>query len=586
MRERLLTQHFVRRFLENDLVSPDADRHEVLSLVGAGLLSSTMFITIGLALKFMFMPLQSPGRTAILAVDDRLLFLACAMIVMALVAVTAWDGLSLDPRDSSILGPLPIAHHAIVRAKLSAVALYAAGFALATTVMPALLHPPLMVGRLSIGLAAGLLLIVIQFVVSLAAGLFGFAAILAVRETLRACSGRHFIRLSAIAQALLIVMLATSFLLVPAIVGNAARTVAAPGRLVTLLPPFWFLGAQETLGGGFVDRLPRRDLPRWLGQQEERATSDYRAAVPAFQTLAVQALVAFAGTLGLALSAYTWNSRRLPFPPIATRADRYAGPGVLARLVMRTLARAPAARAGFFFTVQCLLRSAPHRLVLAACTAVCLALATATFEVALEGQLDPRAPKTSGFVTQTLVLGILLAGLGHVMRIPGDLRANRLFHLAWLGQKDRYVDGVNRAAAAILIVPALLALFPTHLLLFGLRMASAHLLTGLLLGLVVLEALAAGRRSLPFASSYSPPADLNTRGPVIGIGALFASSIFGSLERSALAGPRSALSLWLALAALFLMLRYRRGRRERGVTPDAPDFYPSEMARLDLTGAS
>ena len=50
MRERLLTQHFVRRFLENDLVSPDADRHEVLSLVGAGLLSSTMFITIGLAL--------------------------------------------------------------------------------------------------------------------------------------------------------------------------------------------------------------------------------------------------------------------------------------------------------------------------------------------------------------------------------------------------------------------------------------------------------------------------------------------------------------------------------------------------------
>jgi hypothetical protein len=62
--------------------------------------------------------------------------------------------------------------------------------------------------------------------------------------------------------------------------------------------------------------------------------------------------------------------------------------------------------------------------------------------------------------------------------------------------------------------------------------------------------------------------------------------MFGSLERSALAGPRSALSLWLALAALFLVLRYRRGRQERGVPPDAPDFYPSEMARLDLTSAS
>ena len=148
MRERLLTRHFVQRFLENDLVSPDSDRHAVLSLVGAGLLSSTMFITIALSLKFMFMPLQSPGRTAILAVDDRLLFLACAMIIMALVAVTSWDALSLDPRDSSILGPLPIAHGVIVRAKLRAVALFAAGFALATTAMPALVHPALMVGRL------------------------------------------------------------------------------------------------------------------------------------------------------------------------------------------------------------------------------------------------------------------------------------------------------------------------------------------------------------------------------------------------------------------------------------------------------
>lgn len=185
MRERLLTRHFVQRFLENDLVSPDADRHGVLSLVFGGLLSCTMFITIVVALKFVFMPLQSPGRTAILGVDDRLLFMACTMILMALVAVTSWDGLSLDPRDSSILGHLPIRHGVIVRAKLKAVALFASGFALAAIAMPALVHPSLMVGKLSIGLLAGLMLIVVHFVVSLAAALFAFAAVLAIRETLR-----------------------------------------------------------------------------------------------------------------------------------------------------------------------------------------------------------------------------------------------------------------------------------------------------------------------------------------------------------------------------------------------------------------
>ena len=116
MREQLLTRHFLQRCLENDLVSPDSDRHDVLALVFSILLASTLFITVALSLKFMFMPLQSPGRTAVLATDDRMFFLTCSMIVMALVAVASWDALSLDPRDSSILGPLPVAHGVIVRA--------------------------------------------------------------------------------------------------------------------------------------------------------------------------------------------------------------------------------------------------------------------------------------------------------------------------------------------------------------------------------------------------------------------------------------------------------------------------------------
>src|SRR5688500_13043051 len=147
MRERLLTQHFLQRFLENDLVSPDSDRHDVLALVFSGLLVSTLFITLGLALKFLFMTMQSPGRTAILAADDRLFFMTCSMIVMALVAVASWDALSLDPRDSSILGPLPVAHRVIVRAKLRAVGMFAAGFAVAVTIMPTVRHPSLMIAR-------------------------------------------------------------------------------------------------------------------------------------------------------------------------------------------------------------------------------------------------------------------------------------------------------------------------------------------------------------------------------------------------------------------------------------------------------
>jgi hypothetical protein len=586
VREQLLTRHFLQRFLENDLVSPDSDRHDVLALVFSILLASTLFITVALSLKFLFMPLQSPGRTAILAVDDRMFFLTCSMIVMALVAVASWDALSLDPRDSSILGPLPVAHGVIVRAKVRAVAWFAAGFALSVTAIPTVLHPALMVSKLSIGLFAGLLLILIHFVVALAAGLFGFTAIVAVRETLRACSGRHFTRLSGILQAVLIVALVTAFLLMPAVVFNAARSAATPGSPATLLPPFWFLGAQETLAGGLVDGLPREELPPAVQRMELRATADYRAAIPAFRGLAVRGSFAFAATMILALSVYSWNSRRLPFPPVASRADQYTGSGILARLVARTLARTTASRAGFFFTVHCLVRSAPHRLVMAGCTAVALALAVATIQDAMGDRVDPRAPRMTGFGTQTLVLAILLAGFGHAIRLPADIRANRLFHLAWLGQKERYVDGVNRAALLIVVMPALFALFPAQALLFGVPLAAAHLLTGVLFGMVVVEAFAANPRTLPFANSYVRAPDLNTKGPVIGIATLLGISIFTSLERSALADRQSAVIFWLALALLFAALRSQRRRRARGEIVEVPDVYPSEMARLDLTSAS
>ena len=117
-------------------------------------------------------------------------------------------------------------------------------------------------------------------------------------------------------------------------------------------------------------------------------------------------------------------------------------------------------------------------------------------------------------------------------------------------------------------------------------MAASHLLTGLLFGIVVLEAFAANPRLLPFANSYVRAPDLNTKGPVIGIASLFAISIFSSLEQSALADARSALIFWCSLALVFAALRHQRRRRARGEAVELPDVYSSEMARLDLNSAS
>ena len=128
VRERLLTQHFLQRFLENDLLSPDADHHDAIAMVCGGLLTLGLFLSVFISLKFLFMPFPSPGRTAVLAVGDRLIFVTLAMIVLAFVAVATWDALSLDPRDTAILGPLPIERAVLARAKLRAIAILAGSF--------------------------------------------------------------------------------------------------------------------------------------------------------------------------------------------------------------------------------------------------------------------------------------------------------------------------------------------------------------------------------------------------------------------------------------------------------------------------
>ena len=224
VRERLLTQHFLQRFLENDLLSPDADRHEAIALVFGGLLTLGLFLSIVISMKFLFMLFPSPGRTALLAVGDRLMFVALAMIVMSLVAVMTWDALSLDARDTAIFGPLPMERGVIVRAKLRAVGILAGGFALAMAGMSSLFHPTLMVARLPIGIIPALALMVIHLAVTLAAGLFAFASVFLLREILRALLGMRFSRISAGLQAVMIVALVTTLSTAPCDSESGATT--------------------------------------------------------------------------------------------------------------------------------------------------------------------------------------------------------------------------------------------------------------------------------------------------------------------------------------------------------------------------
>jgi len=47
----LLTKQFLRQFLENDLISPESDRTQLLAVVGSLAISLTLFISMFMSAK-------------------------------------------------------------------------------------------------------------------------------------------------------------------------------------------------------------------------------------------------------------------------------------------------------------------------------------------------------------------------------------------------------------------------------------------------------------------------------------------------------------------------------------------------------
>ena len=601
-RVALLTRHFLRRFADNDLISPHADRHEVLTAVVTGFISSGLFISVFLSVKFLFDAFQSPGRTSILVLDDRMFFLWCSMILMALVAVAQWDALSLDARDASILGTLPVSRGVLVQAKFAALVLFATAFDLGVSVIPSFVHPALVAAKLEIGISGALRLMIAHAAANLAAGAFGFLAILALREALRALCGHElFRRVSAMLQASLVMMLVTFFLLAPGLslrvawVMEGLRPHPLGPAFARLAPPMWFLGLQDRMEGDVIDRLPRGELPPTIRRIEEEATERYRRLRPRFLELSGIALSALASTVMLALAAFLWNSRKLPAPMMARQSAR--GTRIRQALglerPLHTAARLfggrhSTARAGFFFTLRALSRSPSHRVTLMASAAVGVAAGA----VMLSGVEPRRATSASAesnvLAIQAMLIVAVLFGFRHALRVPAELRANWSLQLSWPGDERHYLAGVRRAAFAGLGLPLLVILVPLHVLTLGPNLAAVHFLFGALLMLAGLELTTLGLRKPPFASTYAAVANLKAVVPLlapVGFGAIYG---LASLERLALRDGRGIgmllggfLLVWGGLRALDA--RQRKRQRAAG-EPVEWDELPAAAQRIDLNG--
>src|SRR5262245_15652618 len=364
MRDRLLVRHFLERFLEHDLISTNADRRDVVLVVGGGLITVTLFSSVVIGAWYQFNNWEPPGLTSVRAIDDRFLFVSASMLVMALLAVAQWDALSLDARDTAVLGILPISKAVITRAKFFAVALLAFGTAVACNLAPTVLRFVALPIGLRIGFGGALILTLAHGAVTFAASAFGFLAIVGLREGLVAVLGHdRFRAISSVLQAALLVVLTSALLLLPALSMDVSRRWLAPQSVArTALPSVWFVGLHETLAGSVIDDLPRTQPVRFLVVRERNATRLYRSLWPVYRRLGRLAVSALGALILLTISACAWNSRRLPSPPGTPGRSRPRAVAVASKWVVeRVFARASLQQAGFWFTLQTLRRRLSHR---------------------------------------------------------------------------------------------------------------------------------------------------------------------------------------------------------------------------------
>jgi hypothetical protein len=584
--DRHLTRLFLQRFIENDLISPDADRMQTISQACAMLITGGLFVSFFLSLPYLQSPYPMPSRTAANMIRVQFLYSAWSMTVMALVAVSVWDALSLDHRDTEILGPLPLRRGVIIRAKIWALVVFAAGFAAALNVVPAMMHPIASVSRLRPGLLQVGTLVTAHIASTTAAAAFGFAAVLALRELLHAILGTAvFRRISVLVRAALVVALVTTLLLIPAMAFRIANLWLHGAIDAKLLPPMWFAGLHDIMSGHIWTQLPRPDLPPSVAVSERAFEFMYQTRRPLLHQLGLAGGGTFLLVLLASAAAYLWNNRRLPDPPVSGKAGRRYVRGILDAIALHVVARRPLVRAGLFFTMRVLARSVQNRLSIGVPLAVAIAVATVSLPAAgMTSTSDFSNAPVAVLAVQLLFVTALVIGFRHSIRVPADLRARWLFHLIRPTDHRVYLRGAKRAAVLKLVLPALLALLPFHVIALGRQTAIVHFAFGLLSALVLRDAVLLEYRRLPFAASYVPQGTIATHAGLFVFACVASVYTVAWVEHVALSTTGGTVALFvvtiIAFAAIGAIDMWQR-RNPREVELD--ELVEPPTLRLGLT---
>lgn len=556
----LLRRAFLRRFLDNELLSfgADAGPQAVIWLVALGV-APGILLPFGWIAQYTWAFFQPPEVLQAMRWGHAVQLFQLSMVSTGLATALVWDALLLDRRDALVLSPLPISWRTVGVAKIAALLTAWAGFALVVNVPPAWIFA-------SVSMRNGLWNFAGFFATHLAAALtasaFVFGTLVALQALLlNTLSATAFRRMVTAVQALAFCGALTFILIRPSATPGLWPAQLAQGSTLLWFPPIWFLGMAET----------------WRGTQLVGFVHAGRLALAALDLS-----LAIAG-VGFAAGFQRHVRRSVESPEMAVRgaAGRLTR---LARRLAHALITQPIERATFDFILRSLARSARHRLLIGGAAGIGVATTlpglVALVAALIDGGASGAPPLTIAVLVVPLAQSfLLLVALRISFRLPTDVGAAWVVRLTERGDAAIYLAGARKAMFVVGILPVVLLVTPLVAWIWGPIVALQQALFCTLLGLVLMNVLLGRFRSLPFTVTAIGTVDPRpARWPLFAGGFFLYTFTTAGIEQRLLARPW-AFALACGLLVLAIVVdAWRRRRPHEGPTGLVFDLEPEDAS--------
>lgn len=561
--ERILTRALLGRLFENDAGSGALSQLQVVIWGIAVLAAPGYLLSWRFAIQYGALP---PSDVPSAAVGHRLFFVTFGMMALGLVAVLIWEGVFPDRRDVRILGPLPLRGRTHVAARLAALTTVAAMFCFGINAPSAVIYGLALWGN---GMAANPARAVVGHVASTAVGgSLTFFAVIASQGLLLNLLGRRLARrMAVVVQVTLIVLLIQTLLFMPyltTLIRTGFSTKHTP--TAAFLPPAWCLSLYDVIAG-------------------------IRGPVP--NEYAVVAAGGAAVMVALAVILLAASYRRLTRMALETDG---VGPAVRRRwaaaqfrdVSATLLTRSTLERAVAGYTLRTLIRSRLHLMLLAAYGGAAVAvIVAAIIPQFVKGGLSAASHPSVAFVSAPLVVIFAIAlGMRALFAMPADLGANWAFRLyAPDDRMDTIVTGARTALVMAAVVPAAIASVVVGTALWGGSVGLIHAICSATLGVVLVEIVMIGFRTVPFACVYYPARSrTRTLWPLYAIAFAVYCYGFTELQLAAMEQPTwliAIIATTVVIVAVAARLRRLVLQPPPGLVYDEADpSVPSEGLRL------